>query len=90
MKKSIFVRALLVLSSLSAVQADLEFSPFPMRTAGPTWPEVIDQGNPVVDAGTLIVPNDGAKIPDIRLKDDWSLGNGNAFLPNGGALSGGG
>ena len=89
MKKSIFVSALLVLSSLSAVQADLEFSPFPMRTAGPTWPEVTDNGNPVVGAGTFIVPNDDVKLPDIRLEDDWILGNVNAILPNDGASSSG-
>ena len=89
MKKNIFVSALLVLLSLSAAQADLEFSPFPFKTAGPTGPEVTDNGNPVVGTGTFIVPNDGVKLPDIGLKDDWILGNGNAILPNDGASSSG-
>lgn len=86
MKKSIFVSALLVLLPLSAVQADLEFSPFPFKTAGPTLPE----GNPFVGVGTFIVDNDGVEIPGIRLKDDGSLGDGSAILPNGGIVSGGG
>lgn len=92
MKKSICISALLVLLPLSVAQADLEFSPFPFKVAGPTMADVLDETQPVEGSSTLLsntLVQSDAEVPVVSLEGSPSLEVGHGVLHEGGISSGG-